>query len=68
MSRNAKHAKKTPVTHTVKKFRIHIACVAIGMVAAVAMTFIDGSMAHLAILMPAMPSIAQESLDRIFKL
>ncbi len=58
-------------TNLHRKFHIHVACICLGVVAAIVVSYIPVSgkiFSHFALGMPLVPSIAQEVLDRLFSL
>lgn len=48
------------------KFRAHIVCIAVGLGLAIGATYIGGIAAHFAVMIPVMPSVIQEAIDRLF--
>jgi hypothetical protein len=51
-----------------KKIKIHLICIAIGIVATIGVSFAGGTVAHIALIFPALPSIIQEVFDYLYKL
>jgi hypothetical protein len=62
MHRKSKPAKKH------NKLTIHATCIGIGTVLSVAITFFSPAMVHIAVILPALPSLGQEILDKLFNL
>jgi uncharacterized membrane protein len=57
---------KKPKKHNT--FRIHCACIAFGTILAVAVTWTNMPIAHIAVIFPAVPSVLQEFFDKIWNL
>lgn len=51
-----------------KKIKIHLICIAIGIAMTVGVSFAGGTIAHIALIFPALPSIVQEVFDYLYKL
>jgi len=62
MHRKTRPAKK----HS--KLTVHATCIGIGTILSVAITFVSPALVHLAVILPVLPSLGQEILDRIFNL
>ena len=66
-SQASKPAAKAHLTDRARKMgktRVHLACISLGIVLAVLTTYIGGQFAHLAPVLPGLPSAMQELLDR----
>lgn len=62
------HKNWTNDKDATKKFRVHAACIAVGLVLAVGATYIGGQLIHLAPVLPVVPSFIQEAIDRLLSL
>jgi len=51
-----------------KKVKIHLVCISIGISLTIGATFIGGIFLHFAIVLPVLPTIAQEAFDYLYKL
>jgi hypothetical protein len=54
--------------HANKRFRIHATCISVGMLAAVGTSFMGSFFLHIAPVLPVIPSLIQESIDRLLSL
>jgi hypothetical protein len=60
--------EETPTPKTAKnviKYRRHLLCIAVGIIAAIGSTYLGDAGFHIAPALPIIPSIAQEIVDRI---
>lgn len=50
----------------ISKIKAHLACISLGTLLSIGLTFVSPSLVHVAVILPALPSVAQEIIDRIF--
>jgi hypothetical protein len=67
MAATGKHAKTSQSHSQPSKLRVHIVCISVGGIIAIAASFISVGIAyHVAPFIPVVPSMVQELLDKIF--